>query len=143
MESEGRKATVPGFDNWTPQGEAERDAVQKQLEHLLAHPLFRNSKRYPNLLKHIVELTLSGNRHLLKERTLGIDVFGRAPDYDTNTDPVVRMTAVEIRKRIAQYYSELEHEEELRIDLPPGSYEPVFSHKTSSLDSPSRSHRKW
>ena len=53
-------------------------------------------------------------------------MFGRAPDYDTNLDPVVRTTAVEIRKRIAQYYHEEGHQNEIRIDFPAGSYLPEF-----------------
>ena len=62
----------------------------------------------------------------LKERTLGIAVFGREPSYDTSTDPVVRATAGEIRKRIAQYYQESGREHEIRINLSPGSYVPEF-----------------
>ena len=62
----------------------------------------------------------------MKERTLGIEVFGREPDYDTNLDPVVRTTAAEIRKRLAQYYQEPNHEMEPRIDLPLGSYAARF-----------------
>ena len=88
--------------------------------------MFRNSKRYPNLLRYTVERVLEGQLDHLKERTLGIEVFHRAPDYDTNMDPVVRTTAVEVRKRIAQYYQEPEHERELRISLPAGSYIPEF-----------------
>jgi len=103
----------------------EREAIHQQLERILAHPHFKHSKRYPNLLRYIVERTLDGDGHL-KERTLGVEVFGRDPDYDTNDDPVVRITAGEIRKRIAQYYHELGHESEIRIDLPPGSYAPEF-----------------
>src|SRR5262249_12789235 len=57
---------------------------------------------------------------------LGIEVFGREPDYDTNLDPVVRTTAAEIRKRLAQYYQEPNHESELRIELPLGSYAARF-----------------
>lgn len=93
---------------------------------MLANPLFKNSRRYPNLLRYIVEHTLEGSSSELKERALGIDVFGREPNYDTNADPVVRATAGEIRKRIAQYYHEPGHESELRIDLLPGSYIPEF-----------------
>ena len=59
---------------------------------------------------------------------LGVEVFGREPDYDTNLDPVVRTSAVEIRKRIAQYYHEAAHETEIRIDFPPGTYLPEFRH---------------
>lgn len=73
-----------------------------------------------------MERALQGHADPLKERTLGVDVFGREPDYDTNLDPVVRTTAVEIRKRIAQYYHEPGHEMEIRIDFPPGTYMPEF-----------------
>jgi hypothetical protein len=107
--------------------EAEREAIRNQMERMLANPLFKNSKRYPNLLRYIVEHTLAGFPAELKERTLGVEVFGRQPDYDTNADPVVRATAGEIRKRIAQYYHEHGHETEIRIDLLPGSYVPEFA----------------
>src|SRR5262249_24830030 len=80
----------------------------------------------PNLLRYVVERTLDGHHGELKERTLGIEVFGRQPDYDTNLDPVVRTTAAEIRKRLAQYYQDPLHEFELRIDLPLGSYVGTF-----------------
>lgn len=106
--------------------DSERDAIRQQLERMLSNPLFKNSKRYPNLLRYIVEHTLEGFPGELKERTLGVEVFGREPSYDTNADPVVRATAGEIRKRIAQYYHEHGHESELRIDLLAGSYVPEF-----------------
>lgn len=111
---------------WVPETEAERSAIREQLDRVLRSPLFKNSKRYPNLLRFVVERALKGHTEPLKERTLGIEVFGREPDYDTNLDPVVRTTAVEIRKRIAQYYHEPGHEMEIRIDFPPGSYMPEF-----------------
>ncbi len=93
---------------------------------MLANPLFSHSKRYPNLLRYVVEHALDGNTDQVKERTLGIEVFGRTPGYDTNSDPVVRTTAGEIRKRIAQYYHEAGHADELRIELPCGTYIPEF-----------------
>jgi hypothetical protein len=85
------------------------------------------------LLRWVVERALEGRAGQLKERTLGVEVFGRHPDYDTNTDPVVRITAGEIRKRIAQYYHEPGRETELRIDLPCGSYVPEF-HRPPPLE---------
>jgi hypothetical protein len=105
---------------------ADREAIQAQLERMVADPLFKNSRRFPVFLRYVVENTLHGNQEALKERTLGIEVFGRQPNYDTNTDPVVRVTAGEIRKRIAQYYHVDSHQAEIQIDLPPGSYVPVF-----------------
>jgi hypothetical protein len=63
-------------------------------------------------------------------------VFGRNPDYDTNLDPVVRTTAAEIRKRLAQYYQEPNHEIEPRIDLPLGSYAARFQASAAKSASP-------
>lgn len=111
------------------QGETfSRTDILLQVERIIRSRHFRNSKRYPSFLNFIVEQTLAGATHLLKERTLGTDVFGRPSDYDTNADPIVRVTAGEIRKRIAQYYQESGHEEELRVYLPVGSYVPQFLH---------------
>ena len=73
-----------------------------------------------------MEEALKGNASTLKERTIGIEVFHRKNLYSTSTDPVVRITASETRKKLAQYYCEAEHAAELRIMLPIGSYVPVF-----------------
>jgi hypothetical protein len=103
---------------------------------MLADPLFKHSRRYPNLLRYVVEQTLEGGTNDLKERTLGVVVFGREPAYDTNTDPIVRSTAGEIRKRIAQYYQEPGREHELRISLSPGSYIPEFAMPVAAAPAP-------
>jgi hypothetical protein len=112
-------------------------AVREQLERLIAHPLFSNSKRYPALLAHVVDQTLLGNSADLKERSIGIEVFGRSPNYDANADPVVRITAGEVRKRLSQYYYDAAHEGELVIALPIGSYVPVFQAPEQPADSAS------
>jgi hypothetical protein len=78
-------------------------------------------------LKFVVSEALVGQIDQLKERTIGIEVFGRDPDYDTTNDPIVRVTAAEIRKRIAQYYQDPGHEGEIRLLLPSGSYVPQFT----------------
>jgi hypothetical protein len=117
----------------SPFGTAESQEIREQLVRILAHPAFRNSKRYPSFLRYVVELALKGQTENLKERTIGVDVFEREPDYDTNTDHVVRTTAGEIRKRIAQYYHEPGHESELRIALPSGSYVPEFQWRSPQI----------
>ena len=110
---------------------SEQPLVREQMERILASAPFRNSKRYPVLLRYVVEQTLAGHGDSLKERTVGVEAFQREPDYDTNIDPVVRITAGEVRKRIAQYYHEEGHGDELRIDLPAGSYVPSFNRHSS------------
>ena len=101
-------------------------AIREQLDRLLEHPLFANSKRYPALLAYTVEQSLLGNASELKERSIGIEVFGRAPTYDANADPIVRITAGEVRKRLGLYYYDSAHAGELVIELPVGSYVPAF-----------------
>ena len=117
----------PVIESWTPSSQEEKGAVQQQLERLLAAPLFHSSKRYARFLRFVVGRTLEGQGHDLKERVLGIEVFDRPPDYDTNTDPIVRVTAAEIRKRIDLYYHDPKHSQEIRLFLPSGSYAPQFS----------------
>jgi len=111
----------------------DRQTILEQMERILASPHFRNSKRYPVLLRYVIEKTLCGEGESLKERTVGVDAFQRDPDYDTNADPIVRVTAGEVRKRIAQYYHEDGRDDEVRIDLTAGTYIPVFSLRKDSL----------
>ena len=116
------------YETWHPQTKQERDAVLSELEAILAGPHFCNSKRYPALLRFIVENSLAAKVELLKERTLGVEVFDRPHDYDTNADTVVRYTAGEVRKRLLLYYSEQSQPSSIRISLPAGSYVPEFFH---------------
>ena len=108
-----------------PKTEFEREEVRKQLRKILESPVFQNSKRYASVLKFVVNQTLDGQGERLKERTIGIEVFHRAPDYDTATDHAVRSAVAEVRKRLAQYYL-LDTRDELRIEVLPGSYMPQF-----------------
>src|SRR5580700_6076693 len=109
-----------------PSSEEDKAAVVQQLERLLQNPHFHKSKRFPVFLKFVVTEALAGRADHLKERTLGVEVFGKDPSYDTTDDPIVRVTAGEIRKRIAQYYQEPGHEQEIKVLLPAGSYAPQF-----------------
>lgn len=115
----------------------ERTAIQEQLERLLSNSHFNQSRRFPSFLRFVIDQTLLGQTDLLKERTLGIEIFGREADYDTASDPIVRVTATEIRKRIAQYYQEPGHESELRVTLPAGSYVPQFHWPQAAKESSS------
>jgi hypothetical protein len=105
---------------------ADQAKVREQLNRILDTHHFKNSKRYPVLLRFVVEEALEGRGEHLKERLLGVRVFDRPADYDTATDPIVRVTIAEIRKRIAQYYHDEEHDAEIRIELLPGRYAPEF-----------------
>jgi len=116
------------------QSEPDNHAVRQQLNRLLANPYFSHSKRFPTFLRFVIEHTLAGDAEKIKERTLGIEIFGRDANYDTASDPIVRVTAAEIRKRVAQYYQDPAHQDELRITLPSGSYIPQFHWPKSPND---------
>jgi hypothetical protein len=102
------------------------EEVLEQLERILASSPFRNSRRASAMLRYTVERTLAGETDALKERTIGVEVFGRTPGYDTAADHIVRSTAGDVRRRLAQYYLENADAGGVRIDFAPGSYVPHF-----------------
>jgi hypothetical protein len=106
--------------------EGRKQAVRAELEEIVASHHFSQSRRYPAFLRFIVEAALRGETELLRERVIGTEVFGREASYDTNADPIVRMTAAEVRKRIAQYYRETNRDDQTQIEVRAGSYVPIF-----------------
>lgn len=99
--------------------------IRQALRDILESQPFRTSRQCRDLFRYIVEHSLSGQEGDLRERVLGVEVFGRAPDYDTGEDPVVRMRAADVRKRLAQFYQAADHQT-LHIELKPGSYRAAF-----------------
>src|ERR1700723_3011248 len=108
-------------------GELTAEMIRAQLDLMVRDEVFRSSKRSVTFLKYVVEQTLNGSADQIKERTIGVEVFGRKPSYDTNLDHIVRTAATELRKRLAIYYGDEKHRSELRMGLTPGSYIPRFS----------------
>jgi hypothetical protein len=101
--------------------------VRQALGKILASHPFHTSKQCQDLLRYVVDQTLSGGAGSLRERIIGVEVFGREPAYDTSEDPVVRVRAADVRKRLAQYYQSLEPgAAALQIELQPGSYRAHF-----------------
>jgi len=99
----------------------QQSLVRKELQAVLDSQHFSKSKRYPALLEYVVLNTLEGNSSALKERIVGAEVFGRSASYDPGTDPVVRIAAGEVRRRLAEYYNE-RPDAQVRIELPRGGY---------------------
>jgi hypothetical protein len=109
-----------------PFGADIQTAVRAELDSILKAPIFAQSGRCKRFLSYVVLETLTGNAAELKERTVGINVFDRTSDYDTGDDSIVRVTANEVRKRLAQFYGESSSVHPVQIAIPRGSYVPEF-----------------
>jgi hypothetical protein len=125
---EGR---VPGEANTkAPAGSrparVSEEAVREELSRVLSCHEFRLSKRSQDFVRYVVEHTLSGREDMLKERTIGIEVFGRSTSYEPSDDATVRVKAGDVRKRLGLYYAEEGSQNPVRIELPPGTYVPEF-----------------
>jgi hypothetical protein len=101
--------------------------VENALQEILSSQYFRASAQCSKFLRYIVENTINDRDEYLRERVIGSEVFGRAPDYDTGNDHIVRSRASEVRKRLAQYYQHTGVETGLRISIPSGSYRAAFN----------------
>src|SRR5215470_7574973 len=106
-----------------PPGEQQ---IREELDRVLSSHEFRTSKRSQEFLRYVIEHTLNGQGDMLKERTIGIEVFGRPTSYEPSDDATVRVKAGEVRKRLGLYYSSEGAHNPLRIELPSGTYVPEF-----------------
>jgi hypothetical protein len=103
------------------------DAVREELNRVLDGAAFRSSKRCREFLEYIVEHTMRGPIGTLKERSIGVELFQLPQDFDPGQHTIVRVTANEVRKKLAQHYlAENGTPHPVRIELPPGSYKAEF-----------------
>src|ERR1700758_806891 len=98
----------------------DKEDIQSELDRILASEFFKSSARCREFLKYVVEVKCSDTSEPLKERTIGITVFGRSPDYDTGSDAIVRVKANDVRRRLAQYNLSADPRRSVAIELSPG-----------------------
>ena len=100
--------------------------IRGALSRLVASSTFRASPRLATLLRFVVERVLAGGGGRLKGYTIAVEAFGRAPDFDSQIDPIVRVEAGRLRRRLERYYAGEGAGETVWIELPRGGYVPVF-----------------
>jgi TolB-like protein/TPR repeat protein len=133
----------------SPTSTVEPDKVRAQLERILASTAFATAKSAGRFLRYVVEETLAGRGDQIKEYVLGLAVFGRGDRYDPRADAVVRVEAVRLRNRIRDYYQRDGRADQVAIELPKGSYVPVFRSlpavrpSTRTFPSLLRSRKAW
>jgi TolB-like protein/tetratricopeptide (TPR) repeat protein len=132
--------------------DSDRDRVRVELDRILSSRTFAQSESLKRFLRHVVERTLEGREHELKELSIGSDVFERGGDFDPRIDPIVRVQATRLRTKLRDYYHEEGSSAELSIDLPKGSYVPAFAGRSAvepveslatRTSSTSRASRLW
>jgi len=108
--------------------------IWNALDRVRRSQTMRSCHRLIQLLTFVVDATLKGEAGHLKETTIGVFVFGRAPDYDPKADTIVRSQARRLRARLKQYYQSEGSLDPLLIEIPLGRYIPVFSQRGHKTD---------
>ena len=116
----------------------------EQLERIVNSPPLVSSPSLCRFLRYIVEETLAGRASEIKEHPLGIRVFDRGDEFNPRLDPIVRVQARNLRSRMAKYYAGPGASDPIRIELPKGTYVPVFHHLDAQhLSAPPVVAQRW
>jgi len=124
------------------------ETIQEQLERILASAAFSHSERLRRFLRYVVEVVNQGRGESLKEYQIGTAVFDRKESFDTRLDPIVRVEARRLRAKIEEFYNTEGRDDPVRIELPKGSYAPVFQKRSAAelkaleLGAPAKSWRR-
>jgi len=100
---------------------------------------FQKCSRLREFLLYACECALQDRAGHLHEQQIGTKVFGRPPEYNTNEDNIVRVSARQLRKRLEEYFAGEGREEPVKIIIPKGSYVPVFEPRTTESPAPAPS----
>jgi hypothetical protein len=107
-------------------------SINDQLERILSTPPLVSSPSLSRFLRYVVEETVAGRSGAIKEYTLGLNVFDRGEEFNPRLDPIVRVQARNLRSRLEKYYETQGVEDPIRIELPKGTYVPVFHYRTDA-----------
>ena len=102
------------------------------LQRILAAPDFLRSPQLAKFLLYVCNTTFEGREQNLSEQHIGVEVFGREPNYDSAADTIVRSHALRLRRRLEQYFQRAGQQEPLHLVIPRGGYIPLFIPKSSS-----------
>lgn len=103
---------------------------QLQLNRVLESNIFRNALTLRQLLQFLAAKALEGSSDGVKEYTIGTEVFGRKPDFDPKTDPIVRVQIHRLRHKLGEYYDAEGAHDPVLIEIPKGHYLPSFDLRT-------------
>jgi len=102
------------------------DEVQRELERVLADAVFATAEKMKRFLRFVVLETLAGRGDRLNEALVGMEVYSDGDAFDPRLDSTVRVEAGRLRAKLREFYELQGEGGKLRIDIPKGSYKPVF-----------------
>ena len=106
--------------------EAVTEAERRELDWLLTSGVLGRSGNLSRVLKYICEERFAGRANQIKEYSIATEALGRRPDFDPNSDTIVRVTVHSLRKRLLEVYQNEGADRPMRLMLPPGHYDPRF-----------------
>lgn len=109
-----------------PDSSFSAEMIQGHLDQLMNSEEFLATKAQRDLFRFVVEKTLAGQVDEIKGYTIATEVFGRGEDFDQATDPIVSIQANKLRRALDFYYLKTTADDLIRIDIPKGTYVPVF-----------------
>jgi Malectin domain len=110
----------------TRQQPVEVENRRAELTKVLHSEMFVRAPVLGHLLTYLCEKTFAGEIHEIKEYSIALDVFGRNPSFDQDSDSIVRVHANRLRKRLAEYYEKVGASDPIHISIPVGQYVPAF-----------------
>jgi hypothetical protein len=120
----------------TKNNELSVDEIQGQLQRVLHSDTLRNSYTLQQLLQFLGVRAIEGNAEGLKEYTIGVEAFGRKPEFDPKTDTIVRVQTHRLRQKLKEYYEQEGLHDSVLIKIPRGHYFPSFELRVDSLEYP-------
>jgi len=112
------------------------DDVRQVLERILNSKHFSQAPKKRKFVETICEYYLHERAHELNEHLIGREVYERSDRYSPSEDPIVRVAAHDVRKRLELYYLNEGKNDPIRLEIPVGSYEPVFKRMVSATAAP-------
>jgi TolB-like protein len=101
-------------------------SIGEQLNRILSSPGFKGSRVLTGFLEFVTRETLAGREQEIKEYSIGVQVLFKKMDFNPQLDSIVRIHAGRLRRALNEYYQTSGNQDLVRIDIPKGSYVPVF-----------------
>jgi hypothetical protein len=103
-----------------------RELLERQVEKVETSHVFSGSASLRHLLRYLARSTFESPGNPPKELEIAVNVLHRPANFDPQTDAAVRVLAVRLRAKLAEYYVSDGRTDPVKISLPRGGYHLEF-----------------